>query len=213
MKKVFFKGGSSSEATYDAAYNARMAAIAESQQGMADEYFDFWQNNYKPMEEAQINANMEMIPLETGLAKEKIQAESDLLPGQVALEKASNESNLALLPGQTDLAKAQITDSLTAIGEKTPVRNAFFKESLQGVDVEGRANKAGADAAQAFAGSHAIMSRDAAKMGVNPNSGKFASMTNTNALNRAKTISGARTQARTGAEQENYGRLTNAMGY
>ncbi|MBT4876353.1 MAG: hypothetical protein HON48_14245 [Desulfobacula sp.] len=212
-KLLYFKGGSSAGDTYDAAYNARMATIAESQQGMADEYYKFWETDYKPMEQAKIKANMDMIPLETAYNTEKMQADRDLLPGQVELGAAQSKSALSLLPGQTDLAMAKNADDLTAIGEKAPVRNAFFKESIDGVNVTDRVNQAGADAAQAFAGSRAVMGRDAARMGINPNSGRFASMTNTNAINRAKSISGARTTARSGAEQEKYARLTNAMGY
>ncbi len=219
-KQIFFKGDSGGGDSFDAAYNSRMASIAEEQQGMATEYFNFWQESYKPMEEAQIDANMKMIPGETDLAIAKNESALALLPGQTELAGAQNESNLSLIPGQTETAQKQITyagakadDDLVALKEKAPVRNAFFKESLEGVDVEGQANKAGADAAHSFAGSQAIMGRDAARMGVNPNSGKFASMNNSNALNRAKTISSARTKARTGAEKENYTRLTNAMGY
>ncbi len=218
-KLVYFKGGGGGQ-TVDYAYNARMASIGESQQAMAEDYFDFWEAEYKPMEQAQIASNKEMIPIETAYNKNELalktkqnDAASKLLPGQTALTGAQNESALKLLPGATELAGAMNADSLTALKEKAPVRNAFYKASADGVDVEGRVNKAGADAAHSFAGSQDAMSRGAARMGVNPNSGRFASMTNTNALNRAKTISGARTKARTGAEQENYQRLTNAMGY
>ncbi len=217
---VYFKGSDGGGDSFDAAYNNRMATIAESQQGMAEDYYNFWKESYKPMEEAQINANMDMIPGETDLAIAKNDSALSLLPGQTELAAATNESNLALLPGQTEAAQktlaltgAQADDAQVALKEKAPVRNAFFKESLDGLDVEGEANKAGADAAHSFANSEAVMGRGAARMGVNPNSGKFASMTNTNAINRAKTISGARTTARSGAEKENYGRLTNAMGY
>lgn len=277
-KLVYFKGSNNTN-TVDEAYNARMATIGEAQQGMAEEYFNFyksgtggaWEENqvetkaastgtrrvstgvgqngetqyrtesyeipaeyetkrewvadgstagYQTMEQAQIDSNMEMIPIETAYNKEELalktqasEAARELLPGQTALAQASNDSSLKLLPGQTALASAKNTDMLTAIGEKALVRNAFYKASEEGVDVEGRTNRAGADAAHAFAGSQKVMRRGAARTGVNPNSAKFASMTNTNALNRAKTISGARTKARTGAKQENYQRLTNAMGY
>ncbi|WP_300456616.1 hypothetical protein [Desulfobacula sp.] len=193
-RQVWFKGGSSGD-TFDAAYNARMATIAEAQQGMAEDYFKFWEESYKPMEQAQIDANMELIPSETGL------------------NLAQNEAALSLLPQQTAFASATMADQTAAMKEKAPVRSAFYQEALNGVDVEGRANKAAADAAQAFMGSQATLGRDSSRMGINPNSGRFAAMSNANALNRAKAISGARTAARTNAEQENFGRLTNAMGY
>lgn len=190
--KLYFKGGSDS---YDAAFNARMATIAEAQQGMAEESFDFWRSDYKPMEQAQIGANLELIPSET------------------ELNLAQNQSNLSLIPEQTELASAQIGDTMTGIGERAPVREKFYQESLTGVDVEGRASRAGADASQSFANANSIMRRNTARMGINPTSGRFADMQNTNALNRAKTVASAQTTARTGAEQENYGRLANAMNY
>lgn len=54
-------GGSSTTTTVDYEYNKRMATIAEEQQAMAQSYFDFWESDYKPMEKAQIQANLEMI--------------------------------------------------------------------------------------------------------------------------------------------------------
>jgi len=39
-----------------------MADIAERQQEMAEDYFKFWQEEYKPFEQAQIEANMRMMP-------------------------------------------------------------------------------------------------------------------------------------------------------
>lgn len=54
-------GGSQTTNTQDTEYNARMATIAEQQQGMAQEYFDFWKSDYQPLEQEQIAANREMI--------------------------------------------------------------------------------------------------------------------------------------------------------
>jgi hypothetical protein len=56
-------GGSKSTInSYDPEYNRRMADIAERQQEMAEEYFKFWQDEYKPLEEEQIAANRRMLP-------------------------------------------------------------------------------------------------------------------------------------------------------
>ena len=48
-------GGSTTTNTVDYAYNARMAAISERQQAMAEEYFQFWQSDYKPLEREQMS--------------------------------------------------------------------------------------------------------------------------------------------------------------
>ncbi|MGD9826872.1 hypothetical protein [Desulfobacter sp.] len=215
----------------DAAYNARMASVAEAQQAIAQKNFDFWESDYKPMEQAMINSNIALIPHETNYQAikldneaaliphqtdyeiKKMTAEEQLFPSQTKLGIAQNEAALSLLPQQTEYAMAKLSDDMQYMEEKAPVRNAFFRESLEGVDVEGRANKAAADAAHAFANSHMSMGRDMARMGVNPNSGRFAAMGTSNAISRAKGIAGAKTSARTNAEQENFSRLTNAMGY
>ena len=61
-------GGSSTTInSIDKAYNARMAGISEKELAMAQEYFQFWQQSYKPYEQAQIDANMAIIPQRTAL--------------------------------------------------------------------------------------------------------------------------------------------------
>lgn len=210
---VFFKSGSSSGDDYDKAYNDRMATLAEKQWDEAEDLSGFYKEFYQPMEKAQIAANMEMIPHETGLQTEKIQAERTMLPGQTELTKAQNEASLSLLPIQTEYNQAAMGDAMAGMREKAPVRAKFFNESLTGVNVEDRANKAAADAAQSFAGSTEAMNRSLARSGVDPNSGRSRSLLNKNSMDRAKTIGSAKTTARTNAEEENYGRLTNAMRY
>ena len=216
---IFFKGGSSGD-TYDAAYNARMATIAESQQGMAEDYFNFWKSDYQPMEREQIGANRAMIPYELDFNIRKNMADKSLIPFETeasrknfALQGAQADAAMELLPLQTDFTLEQIADATTAMRERAPVRSAFFRESVDGVDIESRVNQAAADATQAFMGSTDAMKRNSARMGVNPNSGRFTAMQNKNSIHRAKAIGGAKTNARVNAEQENYDRLQTAMGY
>ncbi len=210
MRRVNFKGGGDS---YDAAYNARMATIAEAQQGMAEEYFQFWQTDYQPMEQAQIAANQELIPHETALQKQKILAEKGLIPQQTALAGAQMDSAMTLIPQQTEFEQAQITDAMQAMGERAPVRTQLFQQAAEGVDIDGMVNRASADAMHSFANSQQMLNRNMARMGVNPNSGRFAAMSNQNSLDQAKTVAGAKTQARVQGEEQNFNRLTTAMGY
>jgi hypothetical protein len=213
LRRVNFKGGGSSGDNYDAAYNARMATIAEAQQRMAEEYFQFWQTDYKPMEQAQIAANLQLIPHETALQKQKLQAEKGLIPKQTALAGAQMDSALSLLPQQTAFEQAQLADSTQAIGERAPVRAEFYQQATDGVDIDGMVNRASADAMHSFANSQQMLNRNMARMGVNPNSGRFAALSNQNSLNQAKTVAGAKTQARVQGEEQNFNRLTTAMGY
>ena len=147
------------------------------------------------VEQAQVDANMELIP------------------GQTALSGEQTASARELLPGQTALAKLGMSDQTAMINERAPVRQAFYKEAQNGVNAEDRANKAAADAAHSFVNSNSVARRDSARMGVNPNSGRFKAMQNSNNIDRAKAIGGARTGARTQAENDNFGRLQTAMNY
>lgn len=185
---IWFKGGGGGDSV-DYAYNARMASVAEQAQAISNAQFDFWESDYKPLEQAKIAANLELIPSETELAL------------------TQNESALKL-------TEAQTADSLQAMQEFSPVRTKFLEEAANGVDIESRVKKAAADAAHSFMNSNQTLARNAGRMGINPNSGRFTAMMNeNNSLNQAKTIASAKTQARENAEQENFSRLTSAMNY
>lgn len=185
--------GSSGD-TYDAGYNDRMATIGEAYLEMAQGEYDFWEESYKPLEEAEIAANLEILPSDTDLTI------------------SQNEAALSLLPGQTELAQAQIDDSMTALSEAAPVRTEFYDQALNGVDVDSRVSQAAADAAQSFMTATSAMNRDAARAGVDPSSGAYAAASNSNSLDFAKSLADAKTTARTEAEDENFSRLTTAMG-
>jgi hypothetical protein len=226
MRRVCFKGGSSGE-NYDAAYNARMANIAESQQGMAEEYFKYWQSTYQPMETEQISANQRLIPYQTDLEIDKLQSSRKLVPHEAAarakaldVENAQGDAALQLLPHEVEARRAalgeqnyKMADSITHMQERAPVRSEFYHQAKDGVDAEAWASRAAADAAQAFMGSQGIMNRNAARMGVNPASGRFAGMQTSLAMDRSKAIGGAKTVARESADKESFSRLNTAMGY
>lgn len=76
------------------------------------------------------------------------------------------------------------------------------------------AGKAQASVQQAFANTEAQQMRSLSRMGVNPNSGKFAAMSNQNSLAKASALAGAANNARTQAEDMGYkltDRATNAL--
>jgi hypothetical protein len=271
-KQIYFKGGDSGD-SFDAAYNERMATIAEQQQGMAMEYFDFWKSDYKTLEQAQIQSNLDEVPFQSALNLENIQAQRDALPGQVALGQAQNEYGIEeinanssllpgqtgltleqiaaqrdllpgqtaytseqiaagrqllpgqtaltseqiaaqrrLLPGQTNLSELQMSDTTAGIQERAPVRSAFYKSALDGINVDQRVSDASADVMHSFKGADAINRRNIARTGVNPNSGRYEDLSRRGSLDMAKSVAGAKTQARTLAELEKFGRLQGAMG-
>ena len=250
------KGGGSD--SVDEVYNARMASIAEEQQGMAQEYYDWYKSgsgayeqqlvsegsrewvpasgqrggkdeaggnytsgywnetgpvyesvynpdatgsSYRDMEQAQIASNMEMIPKETALQGAQIDAGMELLPYQTDYQKS-----------QMELGTARDTAAMGLLPQQTAGKSAFYQDAINGVDVNQRADQAQADVAQAFSGTMDSANRELARMGVNPSSGAFAARKKSDSLAKAKAIGGARTTARTGAEQENFGRLQTAFG-
>ena len=205
--------GSSSTTTVDREYNSRMAAIAERQQGMAEEYFQYWQQYQQPYERAQIDANMQLLPKEAMLAEAQLDAQSELLPGQTALTKAKTAASMDLLPGQTDLAKAEMANRMDTIQQLQPVKTQFFQQAADGVDVNARVGRAQADVANSYKDVASKTVRNMSRMGVGPDSGRFAGMNAANDINQAAAVAGARSQARVGAEQENFSRLNAAMAY
>ena len=225
-RPICFKGGGGGD-TYDAAYNARMATLSEEQQDWAREYMDYWRSDYLPMEQAQIEANMALLPLETQKAQSDLgraitenqeyntlsESRVNLARSNANLGMAQDEAAMYLLGDQTNLSKVQIADTMKAIEDKAPVRTAFYQQASEGVDANSRADKAQADVALGFAQSAEQLKRDLARTGVNPAGGSFSNMMNTTALSRAQAVGGARTQARENAEQENFSRLTTAMSY
>ena len=189
------KGGGSTTVTnqVDVEYNKRMADIAEKQQVQSEEYMDYWRSTYKPYEEAQISANMELMPFE------------------ISAQKATLQSVTELAPLETGLRKEQISSEMDMIPKRNAVSSKFYEEALSGIDVQGRMNTASADVSQALSGSEAAARREAGRMGLNASSGRMADMLKTSSLDRAKAVGTARTTARTTAEQEQFGRLTAAQ--
>lgn len=193
------KGGSSST-TVDKEYNKRLAAIQERQQDIADKYFGYWEQFQKPYEILQTQANTGLLPYETEAAKQQ-----QILAGQQA------QAAQTLLPGQTQYAQAKIEDKIDTLGKMQPVKTNFFQQAAQGVDVQGRVAQAQADVAKGFADAQAATARGMARMGVGPDSGRYAGVAASQDMARAAAIGEARTQARTQAQDENFRRLALGM--
>ena len=170
------KGGGSVDSV-DEEYNARMATLSEEQQDWAREYFQMWQQDFKPYESAQVKANMEMLPLETSLYKTQLEGANQLAPLQTAAAKQ------------------------------------FLEASAKGVDINERMALATADTAGAWKNVESEKARASARMGINPNSGRFQGIGAALDTQKAAQLAGTRTAARVGAEQENYSRLGAAAGF
>lgn len=128
-------------------------------------------------------------------------------------EIAQTQANMQLLPLETNLYKSQLESAQKLLPQQTEAAQKFLTASAQGVDVNERMALATADASNAWKGVADQTARANARMGVNPNSGRFQGVQAALGTQQAAQIAGARTQARVGAEAENYDRLTKAAAY
>ena len=196
-------GGSSTTVSVDKEYNSRMATLAEEQQDWAREYYDMWQKYYEPYEIKQAQANLEVLPLETSLYKSQLQ-------NLKSLSGSQSNALKELFPKEKDLYSAQLSAAQTLLPQQTTALTNFMNAAAKGVDVNERMALAQADVANAWQGTQAATNRALARMGVNPNSGRFAGVQAVQDATKAEQMAGARTQARVGAEEENYKRLAQA---
>ncbi len=128
-------------------------------------------------------------------------------------EIAQAQANMEALPLETNLYKKQLTAATNLLPAQQAAAQKFLTASADGVDVNERMALAQADVANSWANQQAATERAAARMGVNPNSGRFQGMQAAQDISKAAQMAGARTQARVGAEQENFDRLTKAAQY
>lgn len=85
------KGGSTSTTSVDEVYNARMATIAESQQSMAEEYYQYYQDVYQPYETEQIAANRALLPYQVDAQKTAYGALGESLDGGKMADTAQGD--------------------------------------------------------------------------------------------------------------------------
>ena len=209
-------GGSSSTTSIDAAYNARMATIAEAQQAQAEWYFDWMKTgdggaSYMDLENAKIGANMELLPAQTGLSMEQIASARELLPGQTGLAGEQIGAARELLPGQTALSKEQTALGTEKAGFQREMMPAYFDSVREGADIGGRMNRASADVSQQFADVPGQVRREAGRMGMMPSSNRTLSRLADVDINRNKALATARTGARVQGEVTNLANLRESM--
>lgn len=143
--------GSTSTTSIDYNYNSRMAKIAEQQQGMAQEYFDYWKSTQQPLE------------------TEQTEAARSLLPGQTALTKEQIESQRSLLPQQTNVAESYYDKVLGGVntGERMGMARADVQQATSLTEGERRREYArmGVDpSSPAFAGMRSRDQQNKAKL-------------------------------------------------
>jgi hypothetical protein len=125
-------------------------------------------------------------------------------------EIAQAQANMATLPMETEAYKKQLDAVNTLLPQQTKVAGQFMDAASKGVDINERMALASADVSGAWADVGAKTRRENARLGVNPNSGRFQGIQAALGTQQATQLAGAKTQARIGGEQENYQRLKDA---
>ncbi|MDR1685196.1 MAG: hypothetical protein LBR82_01940 [Desulfovibrio sp.] len=125
-------------------------------------------------------------------------------------EIAQAQANLDVLPLEMGLYKQTLNSASQLLPAQTEASQKFLAQSVNGVDVNERMGLAKADVASAWKNVSEQNARENARMGVNPNSGRFQGVQAALGTQQAAQTAGAVTQARVGAEQENYDRLLKA---
>jgi hypothetical protein len=213
------KGGGATTSTttttgeIDYAYNDRMATIAEQQQDIANEYAEFWRTEYKPLESAQIGANLSLINTQT--QTERARQETERLG--LDLQQEQIEAERGLIPQQTQLAQEQIglgvaqaQQGQREIREAAPVFSEFYKQALQGQDPDRAVSRARGDVAAGFRGAEGAERRALGRVGIT-GLRRTEGQIRQRFQEQARATAFASTQAREGAEERNFQRLSGAV--
>ncbi|MCW7752731.1 hypothetical protein OOT00_01870 [Desulfobotulus sp. H1] len=199
-------GGGGGGSGVDKEHNAKMAALAERSMDMSEEYHDLWRRSYRPLEEAQMRANMAMIPDEVNHHQAQLRygtaqadAQRGLLPQQTGLASAQIDSQLSLLPQQTELAKAQMDYGMTQANagqQKTMMglgaTQSLYSDVMAGPDLKGASDLAGSQMAAGFQGAAQKTAADASRMGM----GNMMSGLGGSNVGMGASVAAAKNQAR-----------------
>jgi hypothetical protein len=115
------------------------------------------------------------------------------------------QANQELLPLITEASK-------TTLGLQAPVTKEFYRQSLEGVDVGEKMDEAQAEVMHATRLGEGQRRREMSRYGIDPSSSTYANLANEAALTTARGVAGARTAAKTRAEDEKYRRLGFSLG-
>lgn len=198
-------GGSTTTNTQDKEYNRRMATIAEEQQDMYDQLFNFYKTgefvgpgegsaSYADMEKAQIESNLGLIPQQTALQEESIAAQRELIPEQTALQTA------------------QMGEEMERIEARSPLRGEYMKEALQTPDREQFANRFASDISNQFTDEQRQQDIQMGALGAKPGSTRSTASRNASMADRALAVASGKQQGRNYADEVRFQRLGSALG-
>lgn len=173
----------------------------------------------------------ELMPEESGLYRKQLAAVGAVLPRESGvygnyLDRADNlgaaeaslygdqlENTREVMDGEKEFYKSGLETADRLLPGQAEAGERFLAAVRKGVDVNERMGLARADAAQAWKDAAGAALRANARLGVNPNSGRFQGVTAALATQEAEQIAGAVTRARVEGEQENFARMGQGASY
>ena len=162
---------------------------------------------------ALIAAQIKSMGIQDEMLQSIIANSNEMLP----LQKEQMEFGLRAAQTAYDQSQEDREFMLDRRGQLSGMQDQLVQDA-KSFDSEAKANelarKAQASVQQSFDNTEAQQMRSLSRMGVNPNSGKFAAMSNQNSLAKASALAGAANNARTQAEDMGYkltDRATNAL--
>ena len=200
-------GGGGSEP--DREYNARMATIAEAQQAMAEEMYQYWKSG---------PGHWENVTTKPTTSRERLSlGGSGLSIGNIIskLRGKSTSRQWVKDPGGVsyqEMEQAQMKANMDLIPKQAGLMSKYFDEAMKGVNVGERVSLARADVESEYANAEKNMRRMASTMGINPASNRYLSGLADLSREKAAAKVGATSLARRQAEEENFRRLSGAMG-
>ena len=188
-----------------------------------------------PGQTAATKAETEVARLEAELAKETIPWKRELLMEEMYTQQQRLISERELMGSKTELERKQAelgigkaelgieslpwerqlamdrmyTEHQQHEGKQSLIPE-YYKKVAEGVNVQDKMAEAKTDVQQAYSGAEGAMRREAGRMGVDPNSGRYASMRGAQLRDKAKDVAGAGTTARRTAEEQQFTRLKEA---
>lgn len=135
---------------YDPVSSAKMAEIAERQQGMAEDQWEIYKDYFQQYEIEAAQANSALLPYLTDLSQQTIQEQIRQIPQQQALTDALNELGVAATeeqirnvpldrPLNDALREAGIAvtrEQLRDLELDRPLRDAIRKEQMRDLDLD-----------------------------------------------------------------------------
>lgn len=205
----------------DYAYNSRMAGVAEAQIALAQDYYDWWMDNWGEYESALADSNLSLLPSQTELQQMSLDSSIELLPSQTALTSEGIAAMRAVLPSETAAAistntytsglydaKTGLLDEQAALsGQQIAAGGKLLDLAMEGRNETEEMDLAGNDVKMSSATQTQTALRELADMGVRAGGSQATRMVQNMGTEAAANEAAARTEARRTAKNDSLAML------